>query len=94
VVNGDASEPGDGDDGADQAAQENDPQKATAGTVELFNLADDPGETNNVAAMNPAKVRDLRSRYDALAKQQVPPKARPKGKGFVSPKVWGEKESP
>ncbi|HWN94575.1 MAG TPA: arylsulfatase [Methylomirabilota bacterium] len=92
VVNGGASESGDGDDGTDQAPQENEPQKASAGTVELFNLAEDPGEANNVAATHQAKVRELRARYDALAKQQAPPKARPKAKGFVSPRVWGESD--
>jgi arylsulfatase A-like enzyme len=92
VINGDATEPGDGDDEADQAPQEKEPQKTTADTIELFNLADDPGETNNIAAMHRVKVRELRARYDALAKQQVPPKARPKAKGFVSPKIWGESD--
>ena len=42
--------------------------------VELFNLADDPDEKSNLANKQPAKVEELRARYDALAKQAVWPK--------------------
>jgi arylsulfatase A-like enzyme len=59
-------------------------------TVELFNLAADPNEKNNLAAENPAKVKELRARYEAFAREAVPPKSRPKAEGFQSPKVWGE----
>ena len=37
-------------------------------------------------------VKELRARYDAYAKQAVPPRSRPKAAGFQSPKVWGEKD--
>jgi len=66
-------------------------QAAAAGDdVELFNLADDISEKHNLAAENPEKVKELRTRYEALAAQAVPPKAKPKAPGFKSPAVWGE----
>jgi arylsulfatase A-like enzyme len=58
--------------------------------IELFNLADDPYEKKNLAESNPDKVKDLRSRYDQLAAQAVPPKIKPKAPDFKPPKVWGE----
>jgi arylsulfatase/arylsulfatase A len=33
--------------------------------IELYNLADDPGESKNLAAENPEKLRELRAAYDA-----------------------------
>lgn len=61
------------------------PEKA-----ELFNLAQDPYEKKDLAGEKPEKVKELRSAYDALAKQAIPPKVRPKAAGFKSPRVWGE----
>ena len=58
--------------------------------IELFNLGEDPHEKENLAAGNPDKVRQLRARYEALARQAVGPKSRPKSPDFQSPKVWGE----
>ena len=60
--------------------------------VELFNLADDPYEKHNLARDNPARVEDLRGRYEAFARQALPPKSAPKASGFQSPRVWGEPE--
>jgi arylsulfatase A-like enzyme len=60
--------------------------------VELFNLADDPNETNNLAAKHPDKVKELRARLEAFAKQAVPPKSAPKASDFQSPAIWGELE--
>ena len=40
------------------------------GKTELFDLAADPGERNNVAEQNPEVVRDLESRLMSYAKQQ------------------------
>ncbi len=54
--------------------------------------AEDSGEKTNLAKQNVEKVKELRTRYDELAKQAVPPKVRPKAKDFVVPKVWGEKD--
>jgi arylsulfatase A-like enzyme len=41
--------------------------------VELFNLAEDPGETTNLAAQHPEKVAQLQRRIEALAGDAVPP---------------------
>jgi arylsulfatase A-like enzyme len=40
---------------------------------ELYDLAHDAGERFDLAAKYPAKARELRARYDALAVQAVPP---------------------
>jgi arylsulfatase A-like enzyme len=61
--------------------------------IELFDLAADPGERRNLADSHPERVRDLRARYDALARQAVPPLLKPRDPGFTTPKVWGEKGS-
>nr|WP_294554383.1 arylsulfatase [uncultured Rhodopila sp.] len=42
------------------------------GKTELFNLADDPGETTNVADRHPEIAADLEARLSAYAKQQKP----------------------
>jgi arylsulfatase B len=41
--------------------------------VELFNLAQDPSEKNNLAAQHPDKVATLQQRLDELAKQSEKP---------------------
>ena len=51
-------------------------------SVELFNLADDPYESRNLASENAGKVKDLRARYDAFARQAVRPRSAPKPPGF------------
>jgi arylsulfatase A-like enzyme len=58
--------------------------------VELFNVAQDRAEKNNLAESNPEKVKELKARYDVLAAEAVPPKNEPKSKDFQVPKVWGE----
>ena len=60
--------------------------------VELFNLAEDLSEKTNLAAEHPEKVKELRARLEAFAKQAVPPKSAPKAADFKTPKVWGENE--
>lgn len=57
---------------------------------ELFNLAEDPYEKVNLAARNPEKLRELKARLEAFAREAAPPKLAPKAAGFTSPKVWGE----
>jgi arylsulfatase A-like enzyme len=75
VVNGSAK-----DDEADggSATSPKDPkppaQRVRTDDVELFNLANDPGEKKNLASERPEKVKELRARYAALARQAVPPK--------------------
>jgi arylsulfatase A-like enzyme len=64
---------------------------AVAKGVELYDLKADPSEKTNLASTKPEKVKELQALLDGYAKQAVPPKAKPKPKGFVSPKVWGEK---
>jgi arylsulfatase A-like enzyme len=44
------------------------------GKIELFNLAKDPSEKENLAEKNSQKVKELRARYEVLAKQAVTPK--------------------
>jgi arylsulfatase A-like enzyme len=96
VLNGHVpdNEDGDAENKADAASAKPVDDKNPREVAELFNLAVDPSEKENIAAKNPEKVRELRARYDVLAKQQLPPKAAPRAKGFIWPKVWGEKDSP
>lgn len=47
--------------------------KADPGQVELYNLADDIGETKDVAASKPDQVRKLRKRLAELLRNAVPP---------------------
>jgi hypothetical protein len=47
--------------------------------VELFNLADDIGESRNLAETEPGRVAGLRERYQRWADQAVPPKNQPGG---------------
>jgi arylsulfatase A-like enzyme len=69
------------------------PKKARAKeSIELFNLAEDPNERRDLSAEAPGKVAELRARYEALARQAVPPKSAPKPVGFRSPRVWGERD--
>jgi arylsulfatase A-like enzyme len=76
--------------GAPQSAAARGAGKGKKDQVQLYNLADDPGEKKDLAAAQPAKVKELRARYDALARQAVQPKVRPRAKDFRVPKVWGE----
>lgn len=41
--------------------------------VELYNLADDPGEKNNLAAQHPDKVAALQQRIEALSRESARP---------------------
>ncbi len=66
--------------------------KKKQGQVELFNLAADPREKTNLAAQESDRVRTLRGRLDAYAREAVPPRAAPKAKDFRAPAVWGEAE--
>jgi arylsulfatase A-like enzyme len=42
-------------------------------SVDLYNLAEDPSEKNNLAAQNPDKIATLQQRLDALAKESAKP---------------------
>jgi arylsulfatase A-like enzyme len=66
------------------------PAAAAASEVELFNLASDPYEKTNLAAAHPDKVKELRARLDAFAREAVPPKAEGQPAGYKAPRVWGQ----
>ena len=55
----------------------------------MFNLAEDPGETTDLAAKHPEKVKELKARLDGYAAEAVPAKNRPPAKDFKAPEVWG-----
>lgn len=76
---------GDGEDPPPASAQK--PER-----IELFDLAQDLREERNLADQRPELVGQLRARFDALAAQAAAPKARPKPRGFESPKVWGQSD--
>ena len=44
-------------------------------SVDLYNLAEDPYETNNVAAAHPDKVAAMQARIEALGKEAAKPLA-------------------
>ena len=46
---------------------------AAAAAVELYNIAQDPAEKNNVAAQHPEKVATLEKRVNQLARESTPP---------------------
>ena len=78
------------DDDDNEARTEASTAVAAKLSEELFQLADDPCEKHNLAAKNPAKLKELRDRYQALARQAAKPKSAPKAPGFRSPRIWGE----
>lgn len=53
---------------------------AARAQVELFNLAADLGEKNNLADREPAKLAELRAKLDAFAKEACPPRGDPTGR--------------
>lgn len=63
---------------------------AQAEREELFNLAQDIGEKRNLAAKNPEKLKELRKRYEAYARQAAKPGNEPQPPGYKPPRVWGE----
>jgi hypothetical protein len=66
------------------------PEDAQREQIELFNLADDPGESRNLAAEKPELVRDLSARFAVYAKQAVPLVGGDAPADFKVPAVWGE----
>jgi arylsulfatase A-like enzyme len=63
---------------------------ASRNQVELFNLAQDPGEAHDLAAAKPDLTRELKARYDAYEKEAVPLVGSEVVKDFKAPPVWGE----
>ncbi|MFQ5507146.1 MAG: hypothetical protein ACE5F1_20440, partial [Planctomycetota bacterium] len=61
---------------------------------ELYDLAKDPGEKENLQEQEPEKRKELLERLEAYARQAVPPKGgrrRPPA-GFEAPEYWGHPE--
>lgn len=92
VLNGKAKSDEENDTKPADSGNDRSGKRSKAEGIELFNLADDPYEQENLAAARAGKVDELRARYDDYAKQAVPPRNRPKKPGFKAPKVWGEPE--
>ncbi|MES2469435.1 MAG: arylsulfatase [Verrucomicrobiota bacterium] len=84
VINGTRIESEDGDDGGKGKPSD------SADRIELFNLAEDVSEKNDLSAALPDRVKQLLARYQILASQAVEPKPKPKAAGFNSPAVWGQ----
>ena len=84
----------DSEDGSAEAApkkkKSKKKQEGGGPQIELFNLATDPNEKNNLAASNPEKAAELRAKLAELAAQAVPPKSAPKAADFKTPRVWGQ----
>jgi len=89
VLNGSAAEDEEGGEAQPMAKRKKKGQ-GDEDAVELFNLASDVGEKSDLSASEPARVKELKERYQTLAAQAVAPKSGPKPKGFESPAVWGE----
>jgi arylsulfatase A-like enzyme len=66
-------------------------RNAAGEVLELFNLAEDPGERNNLADSNKEIVERLRSRLEAYRKAAVPAKGGDEPADFKPPQVWGER---
>lgn len=80
VRNGKADDDGEGQ--GDAAGQKNRAEKrqnqsAAPDKYELFNLASDVSETNDLSAAEPEKVKELGSRLDVFTKEAVPPILKP-----------------
>jgi arylsulfatase A-like enzyme len=58
--------------------------------IELFNLADDPAESRNLADVQPKLVRELMERYEEYARAAVPLVGGDAPPNFKVPAVWGE----
>ncbi|MCM2309969.1 MAG: sulfatase-like hydrolase/transferase [Steroidobacteraceae bacterium] len=57
--------------------------------VELFNLANDPGEQHDLAAQQPEKVAALKQRIEALSREAVAPLIMSDALGVVKPALFG-----
>ncbi len=58
---------------SEKDAEESPEDSTTKGTVELYNLADDIAESKNLAASEPDKVKELRTRLASFLKDAVKP---------------------
>jgi arylsulfatase A-like enzyme len=88
-----AMRPEDWNEGPAQPAKAKKGKKKAADggdSIELFNIKDDPYEKTNLADKEPEKVRQLKARLDAYAREAAPPKSAAQSPDFKVPKVWGE----
>ena len=92
VVGGQYSEIEGGEGGGGKAGKKGKKAGAADGPrVELFNHKADPYEKTNLAAQEPARVKELQARLDAYTKATVPSKQAAQPAGYKVPAVWGEK---
>jgi hypothetical protein len=69
--------------------------RAASESTELFDIAADPNEKQDLAERHPEIVRRLRDRLEEYRRQAVPPRNDDRGNpppGFKVPAVWGEFE--
>jgi arylsulfatase A-like enzyme len=92
VLNGSANDAEEAENPATAKKKNAKKAAAAAPAVELFNLAADASEQNNLADRHPEKVQELRARLDAFAKVAVEPKSKPRPADFKVPAVWGEQQ--
>jgi arylsulfatase A-like enzyme len=66
-------------------------EKARQNIFELFNLAEDPYEKNDLSGKNPQKFEELKRRLEFYAGQAARPNVSPNNMpdDFAAPKVWG-----
>jgi arylsulfatase A-like enzyme len=64
-------------------------QATLPSSVELFDLAADPAEKNNLAAANPERVAELQRWIEAQARDAVPPLILQEALGAVKPALFG-----
>lgn len=69
-------------------------EKARKDTFELFNLAEDPYEKNDLSGKNPQKLEELKRRLEFYAGHAAKPNVSGNNMpdGFTAPKVWGHPE--
>lgn len=71
-------------------AEQNTEANAALVRTKLFNLADDPGESRDLAATHPDLVLELTARYESYARAAVPLVGGDVPADFKAPAVWGE----
>ena len=64
--------------------------KSSKPDIELFNLANDLGEKNDLAVSHPEKAKELLERYWFYAEQAAPSLYRLPPGNFKTPDVWGD----
>ena len=73
-------------DGQEDFAKED----SGANSLELFDLNQDPNEKVNLANDQPQRAQAMLQRWKEYRSEAISPRSKPKPKGFVVPKVWGQ----